>query len=321
MAPETKTVPDPTKVNPLSPDARRQYMDACFRKLPISSDMRQQARTKAIELQSKHLVEKGLRDVNVVYFEYHVDVIIWRLIFNRLCMIKNNPWPCTVSLDENDLSQGTSSVFREWRQSHGPSGETQESSSTPRSQAPRSQHQAPVPQTLAEAKQMAREARERANELELEAFRLERIARQWPVDDKASCFGGLANPQAHHPRYFSGLQPLDGREFMSLEEAGRAAAELKKENKGCEVKYRLDVMERDAKSLENKDILMRVTSTSRAMKRSLTGGEERDAENLSNEDTSMSVSSSSKRPRPDNNAAVDPPSEVGDSQDEPSAHP
>ncbi|KAH7202341.1 hypothetical protein DER44DRAFT_787061 [Fusarium oxysporum] len=321
MAPgKTNTVPDPTKVNPLSPDARRQYMHACFRKLPISSDLRQQARTKAIELQSKHLAEKGLRDVNVVYFEYHVDATIWRLIFNRLSMIKNNPWPWTVSLDENDLSQGTSSVFREWRQSHGPSGETQEGSSTPRSKAPRSQHQAPVPQTLAEAEQMAREARERANELELEAFRLERIARQWPADDKASRFGGLANPQAHHPRY-SGLQPLDGREFMSLEEAGRAATELKKENKGDEVKNRLEVMKRDAKSLENKDILKKVTSTSRAMKRSLTGGEERDAENLSNEDTSMSVSSSSKRPRPDNTAAVDPPSEVGDSQDEPSAHP
>ncbi|KAG7410615.1 hypothetical protein DER46DRAFT_666800 [Fusarium sp. MPI-SDFR-AT-0072] len=178
MAPEkTKTVPDSTKVDPLNPAARHGYMDACFRQLPISSNLIEQARTKAIQLLSKDLSGRGLSDVNAGYFEYHVDVTVWRLIMNRLMMAKNKPWPWTVSLDKNDLSQGTSSVFREWCQSHGPSGETQDSSSTPRSQAPLSQHQAPVPQTHAEADRMAREAREKANEAELEAFRLERIAR------------------------------------------------------------------------------------------------------------------------------------------------
>ncbi|KAF4944718.1 hypothetical protein FGADI_12493 [Fusarium gaditjirri] len=183
-APEkTNTVPDPKKVNPLNPIARRQYMDACFQQLPISTDMIEQARIKAIELQSKHLSERGLSDVNVVYFEYHVDVTIWRLIMNRLKMTKFKPWPWTVSLDENNLSEGTSPIFREWCRSHASSAEAQGSiSETPHSQA---QLQGPAPLTFDEARSMAREARERVNRDELEAFRLERIVSEWAFDDEA----------------------------------------------------------------------------------------------------------------------------------------
>jgi hypothetical protein len=55
---------------------------------------------------------------------------------------------------------------------------------------------------------MAKEARERVNKGELEAFRLERIARQWRVDDEASgakCrLGGFAD--LHAPPFVSSAE-------------------------------------------------------------------------------------------------------------------
>ncbi|CVL00518.1 uncharacterized protein FMAN_09935 [Fusarium mangiferae] len=51
--------------------------------------------TTAIEFQGEHLFGKGLSNVNVSYFEYHVDMTQWRLITKRL-MTKNNPWPWNV---------------------------------------------------------------------------------------------------------------------------------------------------------------------------------------------------------------------------------
>ncbi|KAF5575878.1 hypothetical protein FPCIR_12929 [Fusarium pseudocircinatum] len=169
--------------DPLDIGARRFYLEARFRPL-ASSDMLQQARTKAIELQSKHLAGRGLGEVSAVYFEYHVDVTIWKLIAKHLMITKYNPWPWSVSLDENDLSQGASPVFREWCQSQADA---------------RSRDQGPVPQSQAEAEGMALEAFQRARELDLEGFRLQLIARQWPSEDETP------------PRDLSGIQPLDGR--------------------------------------------------------------------------------------------------------------
>ncbi|KLP18834.1 hypothetical protein CEK26_010623 [Fusarium fujikuroi] len=148
MAPKkTNTDADPSKVSPLNLAARRQYMESFFRQLPITKDVIEQARTKAIELQSKHLAGRGLSDVNVVYFEYHVDVTVWRLIMNLLMITKSNPWPWKVSIDENNLSDGTSPIFREWCRSHRSSAEAQGSASGT-SQSPAQpqppQHQAPV---------------------------------------------------------------------------------------------------------------------------------------------------------------------------------
>ncbi|KAF5665047.1 hypothetical protein FDENT_12697 [Fusarium denticulatum] len=171
--------------DPLDLGVRRFYLEACFRPL-VSSDMLQEVRTKAIELQSKHLTGRGLGEVSAVYFGYHVDVTIWKLIAKHLMITKYNPWPWSVSLDENDLSQGVSPVFREWCQSQADA---------------RSRDQGPVPQSQAEAEQMALEAFQRAKELDLEGFRLQLIARQWPSEDKTP------------PRDLSGsgIQPLDRR--------------------------------------------------------------------------------------------------------------
>ncbi|KAF5714455.1 hypothetical protein FMUND_7417 [Fusarium mundagurra] len=162
---------DSADIDPLDTDARRQYMNVFFGQLPISRDLIQEARVKAIELQGKNLAGRGFREVNVVYFEYHVDVTIWKLIVKRLMITKNNPWPWKVSLDENDLSQGASPVFTEWCQSQTD---------------PRSRHQGPVPQTGAEAEKMVLETIQRANELDREVFHLRRIARQWPSEDETS---------------------------------------------------------------------------------------------------------------------------------------
>ncbi|RBA18427.1 hypothetical protein FPRO05_10722 [Fusarium proliferatum] len=144
---KTKAGADPSKVYPLSLAARRQYMESFFRQLPISKEMIKQARTKAIELQSKHLSGRGLSEVNEVYFEYHVDVTIWGLIMHRLMITKSNPWPWTVSIDENNLSGGTSPIFRQWCQSYRSSAEAQGSAiGTSRSptQPQPTQHQALV---------------------------------------------------------------------------------------------------------------------------------------------------------------------------------
>ncbi|KAF5572309.1 hypothetical protein FPANT_13201 [Fusarium pseudoanthophilum] len=156
-------------IDPLDTDARRQYMNVFFRQLPISLDLIQEARVKAVELQSKHLAGQGLREVSEVYFEYHVDVTIWRLIVKRLMITKYNPWPWNVSLDENDLSHGASPVFREWFQSQAD---------------PPSRDQGPVPRSQAEAEKMALEAFRRARDFDLEGFRLQLIARQWPSEDE-----------------------------------------------------------------------------------------------------------------------------------------
>ncbi|KAF5610413.1 hypothetical protein F25303_14533, partial [Fusarium sp. NRRL 25303] len=71
---------DSADIDPLDTGARRQYMNVFFATLPISSSVIQQPHTKAIELQSKHLAGRGLREISAVYFEYHVDVTQWRLI-------------------------------------------------------------------------------------------------------------------------------------------------------------------------------------------------------------------------------------------------
>ncbi|KAG4259228.1 hypothetical protein FPRO04_07530 [Fusarium proliferatum] len=181
MAKITVTL-DSADIDPLDTGARRQYMNVFLASTPISISVIDEAYTKAIELQSKHLAERGIREVSTVYFEYCVDMTQWNLITNLLMITKNNPWPWTVSIDERDLSQGASPIFRDWYQSRGLGGDTQESISNGQPQVtPRSQ-QAFVPQTFAEAQEMALEARERANRVELEALRFERILRHWPVD-------------------------------------------------------------------------------------------------------------------------------------------
>ncbi|KAF4415661.1 hypothetical protein FACUT_13221 [Fusarium acutatum] len=149
----------------------------------------------------------------------------------NLKLSKNSTWPWNVSLHENDLSQGASTAFKEWRQSQGPSVETQESSRNPQLQAsPRSQHQGPVPQTRAEAEQMILETIQRANELDREVFHLRRIARQWSPEDEAS-------PQGHRPRDFSGTKPLEGRAIKRKLTGGEEqdAENLSNENKSMSV--------------------------------------------------------------------------------------
>ncbi|KAF5534711.1 hypothetical protein FPHYL_13372 [Fusarium phyllophilum] len=173
---------------PLDTGARRFFLEARFRPL-LSSDMLQQARTKAIELQSKHLAGRGLREVSAVYFEYHVDVTIWKLLVKRFMLSKENSWPWNVSLDENDLSQGASPVFREWCQSQAD---------------PCWQYQGPAPQSHAEAEKMVLETIQRANELDREVLHLRRIARQWSLGDEASA-------QDHSLRDSSGTKSLEGR--------------------------------------------------------------------------------------------------------------
>ncbi|SCV54007.1 uncharacterized protein FFB14_13420 [Fusarium fujikuroi] len=207
MAKITVTL-DSADIDPLDTGARRQYMNVFFASTPISISVIQEAYTKAIELQSKHLAERGLCEVSTVYFEYCVDMTQWNLITNLLMITKNNPWPWTVSIDERDLSQGASPIFRDWCQSRGLDGETQESISNGQPQVtPRSQ-QAFVPQTFAEAQQMALEARGKANRVELEALRFERIVRHWPVDslprdthsDQLQTSGAPASSSGDHIR-------------------------------------------------------------------------------------------------------------------------
>ncbi|KAG5797230.1 hypothetical protein H9Q69_003699 [Fusarium xylarioides] len=193
--------------DPLDTGARRFFLEARFRPL-LSSDMLQQARTKAIELQSKHLAGRGLREVSAVYFEYHVDVTIWKLLVKRFMLSKENSWPWNVSLDENDLSQGASPIFREWCQSRA---------------EPRLQHQGPVPQTRAEAEKMVLETIQRANELDREVFHLRRIARQWTSEDETSPrdFHGdrLQTSGAAGPSSSDGhIHPDDPRDLIHAED-------------------------------------------------------------------------------------------------------
>jgi len=141
---------------------------------------------------------------------------------------KNNPWPWAVSIDDGDLSKGASPIFRDWCQSRGLDGETQESISNRQPQVtPRSQ-QALVPQSLAEAQQMALEARERANRVELEALRFERIVRHWPIDSSrhgtyidqlqtsgapgSSSSGGHVRHRQHHQQPHTPLRQVKKEE-------------------------------------------------------------------------------------------------------------
>ncbi|RBA18423.1 hypothetical protein FPRO05_10718 [Fusarium proliferatum] len=132
----------------------------------------------AIELQSEHMFGERLSDVNLSYFEYHVDMTQWRLITKRL-MTKNNPWPWNVSVDDRDLSQGASPVFRDWFSN--------------RQQAtPRSQHQGPV---LRLVLRLRKWPLKQANKLDIEGFHLRRIARQWSCEPRLVTFRDFSEIQ------------------------------------------------------------------------------------------------------------------------------
>ncbi|CCT70949.1 uncharacterized protein FFUJ_09024 [Fusarium fujikuroi IMI 58289] len=153
---QTSGAPASSSGDHIRADSPRDLQDAAADWSPLATH------TTAIELQIEHLVGEGLSDVNVSYFEYHVDMTQWRLITKRL-MTKNNPWPWDVPVDERDLSQGASPVFRDWFSN--------------RQQAtPRSQHQGPV---LRLVLRLRRWPLKQANKLDIEGFHLGRIARQW----------------------------------------------------------------------------------------------------------------------------------------------
>ncbi|KAF4342763.1 hypothetical protein FBEOM_3285 [Fusarium beomiforme] len=138
MAPkETNTSLDPKEVEPTNIGDRRLFMERYFEALVVDNDRVKEARKKSEHLMSKHLAGKGLRDVNVKYFEYHVDVTVWKLILRDLNRLKAHPWPWTLPIDENDLTEGVSYTFRNWCSSNMPTEVSQvDASATSQSEDP-----------------------------------------------------------------------------------------------------------------------------------------------------------------------------------------
>ncbi|KAF4342766.1 hypothetical protein FBEOM_3288 [Fusarium beomiforme] len=146
MAPKKNdTSLDPKEVNPINLALRRKFMERYFKALVVDEDLVKEARKKSEQLMSRHLAAKGLRDVNVKYFEYHVDVTVWKLILRDLNRLKAHPWPWTLSIDMNDLTEGISQTFRDWcRSNMSSSAGSQGGPSVTRQATPQlSQYQAP----------------------------------------------------------------------------------------------------------------------------------------------------------------------------------
>ncbi|KAF4448067.1 hypothetical protein F53441_8459 [Fusarium austroafricanum] len=116
-----KSTFDHSKVDPLDLDARRVHMEAFFKHLELWDETKvKKLREQAVEGLCVKLDTKNRLDVGLQYFEYSVDRIVWANIFHRAKKLPDKPeWPWSEVPDLQDMSDGTSPVYREWRIRNG----------------------------------------------------------------------------------------------------------------------------------------------------------------------------------------------------------
>ncbi|KAF4456117.1 hypothetical protein F53441_1672 [Fusarium austroafricanum] len=125
---------DPSGVNALDHVARREYLEAYVRAdgrfhLEIL-DTRYQSVVKRL---SERLRDLGAIEVGTVFFEYHVDRGVWLTTYMPLG--NDAPkWPWDEKPSKEDMSQGISHAYRQWRVDNGLPVRPAES--VPKSQAP-----------------------------------------------------------------------------------------------------------------------------------------------------------------------------------------
>ncbi|KAF5600433.1 hypothetical protein FPANT_2448 [Fusarium pseudoanthophilum] len=104
-------------IDPYDEDARRQWIINYLKAEGVYHQSSYEASyDNCVEEVAKSISDHdGFTRVGHLYFEYHVDRVMWQETFNESEDGMTPEWPWSESPNPNDMSQGLSHMYRQWR--------------------------------------------------------------------------------------------------------------------------------------------------------------------------------------------------------------